>query len=149
DVIRSGTGRRARVLGRSDLSGKTGTSNDQRDAWFAGFNGTISAVAWVGYDNPQPLGPGEQGSATALPLWIEFMRIALAGTPPAAMRMPDGMVNERNIRRTGYTASATAANADVTFQKFRVGLEPRCEHSDPHRDIFNQSEDGRTAQQLF
>src|SRR5690606_1205935 len=69
DVITRGTGLRARALGRSDLSGKTGTSNDQRDAWFAGFNGAISAVSWVGYDDPLPLGPGEQGSRTALPLW--------------------------------------------------------------------------------
>lgn len=149
DVIRSGTGRRARVLGRSDLSGKTGTSNDQRDAWFAGFNGTISAVAWVGYDNPQPLGPGEQGSATALPLWIEFMRIALEGTPPAAMPMPEGMVNVRINKRTGCPASATDAIEDVMFEKFRVGHEPRCEYTDPHRDIFNQSEDRGTAEPIF
>ncbi|HEX7062818.1 MAG TPA: PBP1A family penicillin-binding protein [Woeseiaceae bacterium] len=141
DVITRGTGLRARVLGRSDLSGKTGTSNDQRDAWFAGFNGSISAVSWVGYDDPLPLGPGEQGSRTALPLWIEFMRVALAGTPQNAMPMPEGMENVRINKRTGCPATAADPPEDVMFEVFRVGHEPKCEFSDEHRDIFNQSDD--------
>ena len=77
DVIRRGTGRRALQLGRRDLSGKTGTSNDRRDAWFAGFNSAISSITWVGYDNYDSLGAGEEGSRTALPIWIQFARTAL------------------------------------------------------------------------
>ena len=92
DVIRRGTGRRAMALGRRDLSGKTGTSNDFRDAWFGGFNGDLATVVWVGYDDDLPLGPGEEGSRTALPIWIEFMRLALDGVPENQMAMPDGMV---------------------------------------------------------
>lgn len=149
DVITRGTGRRALTLGRSDLSGKTGTSNDQRDAWFAGFNGLLSVVTWVGYDNPRPLGPGEQGSRTALPLWIEFMRIALDGAPPSALPMPEGMVNVKINKRTGCPATATDSVEDVMFEIFRRGHEPVCEYEDEHRDIFNQSEDGEGDEPIF
>ena len=87
-------GRRARrELGRSDLSGKTGTSNDRRDAWFGGFNADLAAVVWVGYDDDLPLGPREEGSRTALPIWIEFARIALEGVPEHQMPMPEGIVS--------------------------------------------------------
>jgi penicillin-binding protein 1A len=150
DVITRGTGRRAaRQLGRSDLSGKTGTSNDQRDAWFAGFNGELSAVTWVGYDDPRPLGPGEQGSRTALPLWIDFMRIALEGTPPSTMPMPEGIVTVRINKTTGCPARASDFIEDVMFEKFRVGHVPECEYSDGHRDIFNESEDEEAAEPIF
>ena len=109
DVIRRGTGRRALALGRSDLSGKTGTSNDRRDAWFGGFNGDIASVVWVGYDDDLPLGPGEEGSRTALPIWIEFMRIALRGVPENQMPMPDGIVSVLIDRETGCPARAGQA----------------------------------------
>jgi penicillin-binding protein 1A len=149
DVITRGTGRRARQLGRTDLSGKTGTSNDQRDAWFAGFNGALSAITWVGYDEPKPLGPGEQGSRTALPLWIDFMAIALEGVPPTALPMPTDMVSVRINRKTGCPASASDSIENVMFEIFRVGHEPECEYSDDHRDIFNQSEDEEAAEPIF
>lgn len=147
DVITRGTGLRARQLGRSDLSGKTGTSNDQRDAWFAGFNGALSAITWVGYDDPLPLGPGEQGSRTALPLWIDFMAIALEGMPPAALPMPEGIVTVRINKQTGCPAGAGDEN--VMFEKFRVGHVPECEYSDQHRDIFNQGDDEEAAEPIF
>jgi penicillin-binding protein 1A len=151
EVITSprGTGQRARRLGRNDLSGKTGTSNDQRDAWFAGFNSRFSAIVWVGYDDPLPLGPGEQGSRTALPLWIDFMALALEGTPPAAMPMPEGIVTVRINKTTGCPASAADSIENVMFEIFRVGHVPECEYSDDHRDIFNQSEDEETAEPIF
>jgi penicillin-binding protein 1A len=141
DVITRGTGRRALQLGRTDLSGKTGTSNDQRDAWFAGFNSRMSVISWVGYDLSQPLGPGEQGSKTALPLWIDFMRLALEGTPPAAMPMPDGIVTVRINKSTGCPASASDSREEVMFEIFRVGQVPECEFTDDHRDIFNEGDD--------
>ncbi|MGI9220915.1 MAG: penicillin-binding protein 1A [Woeseiaceae bacterium] len=135
DVIRRGTGRRAMVLGRRDLSGKTGTSNDFRDAWFGGFNGDLATVVWVGYDDDRPLGPREEGSRTALPVWIQFMRIALDGVPENQMEMPDGMVVRRIDRETGCPARAGQPNA--TFEYFREGHVPDCQAPDATPDIFN------------
>lgn len=149
DVITRGTGRRALQLGRQDLSGKTGTSNDQRDAWFAGFNSKMSVVSWVGYDQSQPLGPGEQGSKTALPLWIEFMRSALEGTPISAMPMPDGIVTVRINKSSGCPASASDSYENVMFEIFRVGHVPECEFTDDHRDIFNESDDPEADEPIF
>ena len=79
DVIRGGTGTRARKLGRRDIAGKTGTTNDYVDAWFCGYNPDVVTVAWVGFDQPRNLGRGETGGATALPIWIDYMKVALEG----------------------------------------------------------------------
>ncbi len=135
DVIRRGTGRRALVLGRSDLSGKTGTSNDQRDAWFGGFNGDIVSVVWVGYDDDLPLGPGEEGSRTALPIWIEFMRIALRGVAEHQMPIPEGIVSVRIDPSTGCPASSLRGN--TIFEYFREGQVPDCDNIEDVIDIFN------------
>jgi len=140
DVIRRGTGVRARVLGRSDLSGKTGTSNDRRDAWFGGFNGDMAAVVWVGYDEDQPLGPGEEGSRTALPIWIEFTRVALAGAPPNQLPLPDGMVTVRISKSTGCPAGAEVPLEDVMFEVFREDHVPECAQAEEPDDIFNNDE---------
>ena len=137
DVIRRGTGRRARVLGRSDLSGKTGTSNDRRDAWFGGFNGDLASIVWVGYDDDSPLGPGEEGSRTALPIWIEFARIALQGAPNHQLPMPDGIVNRRINRVDGCPARAGQAN--TMFEIFREGHVPECQSAPGEPDIFNDT----------
>ena len=137
DVIRRGTGRRARALGRTDLSGKTGTSNDRRDAWFGGFNGDLASVVWVGYDDDLPLGPGEEGSRTALPIWIEFVRIALQGVPNHQMPMPDGIVNRRIDRVDGCPARAGQAN--TMFEIFREGHVPECQSALDEPDIFNDT----------
>lgn len=83
DVIELGTGRAALRIGRNDLGGKTGTTNDAKDAWFAGFNGKLVTITWVGFDQPSTLGRKEYGGVAALPLWINFMGKALAGTPSA------------------------------------------------------------------
>ena len=137
DVVRRGTGRRAMALGRSDLSGKTGTSNDRRDAWFGGFNADIAAVVWVGYDDDLPLGPGEEGSRTALPIWVEFARIALAGVPDHQMPMPDGIVTVLIDRETG--CPARAGQRDTVFEVFREGHVPECDIADAVPDIFNDA----------
>jgi penicillin-binding protein 1A len=148
DVIRRGTGRRALALGRSDLSGKTGTSNDRRDAWFAGFNADLSSVVWVGYDDDVPLGLGEEGSRTALPVWIEFMRIALKGAPQNALPMPEGIVSVRISKTTGCPATAADPSEDVMFEIFRTDHVPVCESSDNQGDIFNTShEDDREEEE--
>jgi len=138
DVVRRGTGVRARrELGRSDLSGKTGTSNDRRDAWFGGFNADLAAVVWVGYDDSLPLGPGEEGSRTALPIWIEFIRIALRGVPEHQMPMPEGIVSVKIDRETGCPARAGQAN--VIFEVFREGHVPNCERFEEGADPFNDA----------
>lgn len=137
DVIRRGTGRRAMAIGRRDLSGKTGTSNDFRDAWFGGFNADLATVVWVGYDDDLPLGPGEEGSRTALPIWIEFMRIALRGAPEHQMPMPDGIVTVRIDSATGCPARAGQRNA--LFEMFREGHVPTCDNADAAPDIFNDA----------
>ncbi|MEX2496052.1 MAG: penicillin-binding transpeptidase domain-containing protein, partial [Woeseia sp.] len=149
DVIRRGTGRRALTLGRSDLSGKTGTSNDRRDAWFGGFNADLSTVVWVGFDDDLPLGPGEEGSKTALPIWIDFMRIALRGAPTNALPMPEGIVNVRISRKTGCPASAAEPFEDVMFEVFESDNVPQCENADDQPNIFNTSEDDRTSEPIF
>ena len=95
DVINRGTGQRARALGRNDIAGKTGTTQQGRDAWFSGYSPDLVATAWVGYDQERPLGRDEEGSRTALPMWIYFMREALAGVPQRRLPMPDGVVTAR------------------------------------------------------
>jgi penicillin-binding protein 1A len=93
DVVRSGTGYLAgQKLGRSDLAGKTGTTNDAVDGWFAGYGGDVVAVAWMGYDKPRSLGGKEFGGTVALPIWIDYMRVALRGKPEAQRPIPDGIV---------------------------------------------------------
>jgi penicillin-binding protein 1A len=94
DVIKLGTATDARILGRSDLAGKTGTTNDQRDAWFNGFSPTHVATAWVGFDNFKPLGHYETGGVAALPMWIEYMRTALKKTPIATFNPPDDLIKK-------------------------------------------------------
>jgi penicillin-binding protein 1A len=95
DVIRRGTGQRARALGREDIAGKTGTTQQGRDAWFSGFSPDIVATTWVGFDQERPLGAQEEGARTALPMWVYFMREALAGVPQHQVPMPDGVVTAR------------------------------------------------------
>ncbi|TDK23264.1 penicillin-binding protein 1A [Luteimonas aestuarii] len=92
DVVQRGTGTAARVLGRDDVGGKTGSSNDHRDAWFSGFGGNLVTSVWVGRDDNLPLGRGEYGGRAALPIWIDFMRVALEGVPLATNEPPEGMI---------------------------------------------------------
>jgi penicillin-binding protein 1A len=137
DVIRRGTGRRALALGRKDLSGKTGTSNDQRDAWFGGFNADLASIVWVGYDDDLPLGPGEEGSRTALPIWIEFSRLAYRDAPEHQLPMPAGIVSVLIDRETGCPARAGQSN--VIFELFEEGKLPECDSTDSLPDIFNDT----------
>ncbi|WJF90580.1 penicillin-binding protein 1A [Paraburkholderia bonniea] len=91
-VAQRGTGAKTNVLKRGDLAGKTGTTNDSRDAWFGGYQRTLAAVAWIGYDNPRSLGDRETGGGLALPVWIEYMGKALKGVAEYRMPMPNGVV---------------------------------------------------------
>ncbi len=137
DVIRRGTGRRARALGRDDLYGKTGTSNDRRDAWFGGFNAELVTVTWVGFDEDKPLGAGEEGSRTALPLWMHFMESALDDLPPARVSEPEGLVTVRISPETGEPVGAD--DGDFIFEKFRVGNVPEARPIDGADDIYNDT----------
>ena len=122
DVIRRGTGVRARQLNRSDLAGKTGTTNDRRDAWFCGFNSQVVGAAWVGFDQERSLGPGEEGSRTALPMWMYFMSEALASVPEHHPSAPPGLVTMRVSAGTGFAARPGEPNA--IFETFMAGHLP-------------------------
>jgi penicillin-binding protein 1A len=122
DVIRRGTAQRALALQRNDLAGKTGTTNDSRDTWFAGFNADLVATAWVGFDQERSLGRGEEGGRTALPIWLYFMREALAGRPERRLPQPEGIVSARISPTTGELAGADDPTA--TFEVFLAGRLP-------------------------
>ncbi len=122
DVVQRGTARKARALGRKDIAGKTGTTNDQRDAWFNGFNRNLVAIAWVGFDDFQPLGRGEVGGRAALPAWIHFMRTGLEGTEEAPLEMPEGMVTMRIDEKTGKPVNA--GHKGAIFEVFREKYAP-------------------------
>ncbi len=138
DVIQRGTGRRARELGRKDLAGKTGTSNNRRDAWFSGFNSELVGVAWVGFDeDSRSLGAGEEGSRTALPMWKNFMAVALKNSPEAPLKEPQDIVTVRVSADTGQLA--TAADDTALFEIFVAGTEPEAAPEDygyAEADIF-------------
>ena len=111
DVTVRGTAAAVNSLGRSDLAGKTGTSNDETDAWFNGFQKDLVAVSWVGFDQPTPMGRGEVGGRAALPVWMDFMRSALKGVPQERLPRPSGLANVRIDPLTGKLADPDDANA--------------------------------------
>ncbi|MCW8206599.1 penicillin-binding protein 1A [Verminephrobacter aporrectodeae subsp. tuberculatae] len=134
EVTRSGTAAKAQAtLKRPDLYGKTGTTNDSMDAWFAGFQPTITAVTWIGYDTPRNLGSRETGGGLSLPVWIRFMERALKGVPVAELPVPAGVVNvggewfyEEYARNAGVTRvgpegqSASPAAAPPSEERNRI-----------------------------
>jgi penicillin-binding protein 1A len=122
DVIRRGTGRRALALGRNDLAGKTGTTNDAKDAWFNGFTPNLVATVWVGFDQERSLGETEEGGRTALPVWVHFMREALQGVPQHQRPMPEGLVTLRISPDTGTLASGE--NPDAILETFMLPYLP-------------------------
>ena len=111
DVILRGTGSAARALDRADLAGKTGSTNDHRDAWFVGFNGDISTAVWVGFDDYSSLGHGEFGAKAALPIWMDFMGSVLKGLPLNTLPMPPGISTISINRQSGMPAAAGDPNA--------------------------------------
>lgn len=96
DVVKRGTATAARSIGREDVGGKTGSTNDHRDAWFTGFGGNLVTVVWVGRDDDKTLGYGEYGGKAALPIWIDYMTTALKGVPDSPVEPPSGMVQLKN-----------------------------------------------------
>jgi len=119
DVVRAGTGARAMKLGRGDLAGKTGTTNEFVDAWFCGFNSELVAVAWIGFDTPHTLGRNETGSQAALPIWMGYMGAALKGVPEQPLSPPGGVVSVRVNPDTGMrVAEAQGGIVDYFYQEF-------------------------------
>jgi penicillin-binding protein 1A len=141
-VILRGTGRRARVLERSDLAGKTGTTNDGRDTWFAGFNADLVAVSWVGFNQDRSLGRGEEGASTALPMWISFMGEALAGVEAHAQPMPPGIGEVRINPENGLAAGN--GTAVTVFEKFDLNNVPPRESDSRYGAPVTGVPDGET-----
>ena len=112
-----GTGWRARTLKRRDIAGKTGTTNEGKDAWFSGFNTELQTSVWVGFDNPKTLGRREYGAKAALPIWADYMKSALHNRPPAHMKRPNGLITARINPATGKLASPE--DSDAIFEIFR------------------------------
>ncbi|MDI3262705.1 MAG: penicillin-binding protein 1A [Fulvimonas sp.] len=122
DVIQRGTGYAAKALGRSDLAGKTGSTNDHRDAWFVGFNAEVVSATWVGFDDFTPLGRargvGEFGAQAALPIWMDYVRVALKDRPPASLPMPPGIATLLINRTTGLPT--TPDDPEAMSEIFKV-----------------------------
>ncbi len=111
DVIKRGTGRKALELGRNDLAGKTGTTNESKDTWFSGYNGDYVTTVWSGFDQPETLGRQEFGGTVALPIWMKYMGAALKDKPPHQLKEPDGIVSIRVDPTTGRAAPPGTPNA--------------------------------------
>lgn len=143
DVITKGTGRKASLLGRSDLAGKTGTTNNQLDAWFSGFNTAQVVVTWVGFDDPQTLGAREFGARAALPIWIDYMANTLAGTPQRLLSRPDGLITMRIDQETGEVAAPGQEGA--IFETFREEYAPKKQSN----NTINAQHDDLIPNELF
>ncbi|PCJ47707.1 MAG: peptidase [Moraxellaceae bacterium] len=145
DVIKRGTGRRALSLKRRDIGGKTGTTNDQKDAWFSGFNPDLVTTVWVGFDSPKTLGKREYGGTAALPIWIEYMGEALKDFPINDQAQPEGIVTVKIDPETGKRA--TASQSKTIFEIFRSELAPGIEAT--AKSTPSSSEGDVTPGELF
>lgn len=118
DVTRYGTGAGAtKQLGRADLAGKTGTTSDAVDGWFAGYAGNVVAVSWMGYDDPRSLGGKEFGATLAMPIWIDYMKVALAKHPVTARLPPEGVVRDGDDWiYTEYAGSTEFKGIDIELE---------------------------------
>ncbi|MDH5632430.1 MAG: penicillin-binding protein 1A [Gammaproteobacteria bacterium] len=121
DVVNKGTGRRALVLERNDLAGKTGTTNEFKDAWFSGFGADVTTTAWIGFDQPETLGRGEAGASAALPIWIDYMRVALADRTQSELLVPEGIEMRWIDKETGDLSAEGNENAMEEY--FILGAE--------------------------
>ncbi|MGV6858021.1 MAG: penicillin-binding protein 1A [bacterium] len=142
DVIARGTGRRARALKRSYIAGKTGTTNEQRDAWFSGFTRDIVTTVWMGFDEPRPLGKRETGGKLALPPWIEYMKVALEGKKDRPWEKPEGMVTVKIDPETGLRARP--GNQKAVLETFRREFVP-----DEESAVASSTGEVQVPEQLF
>jgi penicillin-binding protein 1A len=145
DVVRYGTAARAMSLGRNDLAGKTGTTNDHIDAWFAGFNGRLSAVSWIGFDNPANLGKDETGGRAALPIWMGYAARVLKGVPETEFKPPSGVVAANINPLTGLREPSGVSRTLEYF--YQESLPPIGEDSAFTRDAARPLDEVRN--QIF
>ena len=122
DVIKRGTGRKALAMGRADIAGKTGTTNESKDSWFSGYNADIVTTVWAGFDQPQSLGRREYGGTVALPIWMKYMSSVLEGMPEHAPAEPEGILTLRIDPRSGRAAAP--GTPDAYFEIFRSEDSP-------------------------
>ena len=130
DVIRAGTGQRAKKLGRSDIAGKTGTTNETRDSWFAGYQKDVVTVAWMGFDDWVPLGRGESGGRAALGMWNQFMKKDLKDRPEAMLEVPEGMVS---VRVSASSGRPTKSRSGSVQEYVRVEVQDNLQGPEEHR----------------
>jgi penicillin-binding protein 1A len=135
DVIRHGTATRALSLGRNDIAGKTGTTNDHFDAWFTGYSPKQVAVTWIGYDKPKSLGRSETGGTSALPIWIKYMATALRGQPDEYSPVPGGVSAIRIDPTTGVRE-----DGDEGVYEYFYHENPPPEAESFFSDLFGDSE---------
>ncbi|MBB5189540.1 penicillin-binding protein 1A [Silvimonas terrae] len=145
-VAQRGTGAGSNVLGRSDLAGKTGTTNDAVDGWFAGYQRNLVAVTWLGYDQPKSLGSREFGAQLALPLWVSFMGKALQGVPESQMPMPDNVVN---IEGELYFDNMTPGNGFVAGIDLGAGNADEPDQADASSPNADDNNDRQKVIDLF
>ncbi len=138
DVIRRGTGTRAQALKRSDIAGKTGTTNGPTDAWFSGYHPELVATAWLGFDGNQLLGRREFGGSAALPIWMTFMERALRDVPVATRKQPTGLKAIKIDRMTGMAPTTTTTQ--TLFEKFREEYAPEISTSSESLKTSGQTE---------
>ena len=139
DVIAYGTATRAQSLGRKDLAGKTGTTNEMVDAWFCGYNAAMVGVGWIGFDQPKTMGNNETGAAAALPIWISYMGKVLKGTPEALLPMPEGIIAAKVNAESGLRDEGSSLT-DYFYAEFppRAREESLVPVGQPARDIRDQ-----------
>jgi len=142
DVVRRGTGAKAMELGRNDLAGKTGTTNEQRDAWFSGYNSEMVTTVWVGFDNHDPLGRRELGGSAALPVWIDYMAVAMEGVEDQPPVMPSGLAQARIDPETGLLTRLD--NPDAIMEIFAAGNLPAME-----AETTGESQDASSAESPY
>lgn len=158
DVVRLGTGQRAQGLNRDDLAGKTGTTNEQKDAWFAGFSPDVVSTVWVGFDQPRTLGRWAFGANTALPIWVDYMATALKNTEVRPFEQPAGIVSVRIDPATGLLAAP--GQTDAIFEYFREedvpteqvrpqNYNPLLNDEDADTAPLDNSSDDTVPEQLF
>jgi penicillin-binding protein 1A len=141
DVVLRGTAQRARALGRTDLAGKTGTTNDEHDAWFNGFNGQLVTSVWMGFDDERSLGRGEDGARSAVPIWMSYMREALRNVPARTLARPYGLID---LKISPYTGTlADPMDPEAIYETFMLEHQPRLsEPGDPGYRPFGTGTDG-------
>ena len=147
DVVRAGTATKAMALGRGDLAGKTGTTNDSHDAWFAGFNAGLVGITWVGYDQPRSLGEKETGGGVALPIWVNYMKTALKGVAEVPLKPPSGVVS---ASVGGDSEGSGLSDAKIVSDWFYAEFPPR-RFVDPltGNEGSRNKQDEEVRQQLF